>query len=394
MNAALAQLAVGLSRVNTLGEGATKDFWRDVWLRGYAASDIGRESDDMFMFLWWFCVAWFVFLMAIVVYFVFRYRARKGATPQRSSAHNTPLEIAWTIIPTIMLVVIFFKGFWSYIDKVAPPGNAIELNLTGFRWSWQLVYPNGAETNEDTTIGSRPVPVFYVPEESNVRFRMNSSDVMHAFWIPDYRIKADLLPNRYTQVWVRTGKAQTPAAGKELNSTDPKRAFLNGARYTDHMVFCAEYCGTEHSEMAAVLRVVPKDVYEKWLEYAGTPDDLVKWGERLYKGLCSSCHSNNGKDGIGPTWKGLRDRDSVFQDGSKLTAADKADEVAFKDYIWESVRQPAKRVVAGKGNNMSPYGPGQLSDEKLNAIFTYIKTLSDAPAAKDAPASKEAPAAK
>ena len=213
MNAVFGKLVVGVSWINTLGEGGpgifSQEFWRKHWLRGYAASDIGRESDDMFMFLWWFCVVWFVLLMGIVFYLVVRYRARKGVAGPRSSAHNTPLEIAWTIIPTIMLVVIFFKGFWAYIDKVAPPGNAIELNLTGFRWSWQLVYPNGAETNEDVTIGARPIPVFYVPEDSNVRFRMNSSDVMHAFWIPDYRVKADLLPNRYPQVWVRTGKANT-----------------------------------------------------------------------------------------------------------------------------------------------------------------------------------------
>lgn len=385
MNAVFGKLVVGVSWINTLGEGGpgilSQEFWRKHWLRGHAASDIGRESDEMFLFLWWFCVAWFVFLMGIVFYLVVRYRARKGVAGPRSSAHNTPLEIAWTIIPTIMLVVIFFKGFWAYIDKVAPPGNAVELNLTGFRWSWQLVYPNGAETNEDVTIGARPIPVFYVPEDSNVRFRMNSSDVMHAFWIPDYRIKADLLPNRYTQVWVRTGKANT-SPEKPLNYPEPKRAFLNGAPYTDHWVFCAEYCGDEHSEMAAILRVVPKDIYEKWLLYVGTPDDLVKWGEQLYKGRCASCHSVNGNDNTGPTWKGLRDRDSLFADGSKMTAAEKADEVAFKDYIWESVREPGKKVIAGKGNNMTPYPPALLKDEQLNAIFEYMKTLSAAPAAK------------
>jgi cytochrome c oxidase subunit 2 len=347
-------------------------FWRDLWLRGASASDIGRESDEMFMFLFWFCVVWFVGLMALMAYFVWKYRARKGVAGPRSSSHNTPLEITWTIVPTILLVVIFFKGFWAYIDKVVAPGDSMELNLTGFRWSWTLAYPNGAETTEFKTIGSRPVPIFYLPEDTNVRFRMNSSDVMHSFWIPDYRIKQDLLPNRYTQVWIRSAKTE---AGSSLDHPKP---FLKGQPYTEHMIFCAEYCGNEHSEMAAVLRIVPKPAFEAWLKDLAENVDPVTLGQNVWRGKCMSCHSVDGSDNTGPTWLGLRTRDSAFQDGSVLTVAQKADDTVFENYILESTRYPAKQVVVGRGNNMTAFPPSSLSDKQLSGVIAYIKTLSPA----------------
>ena len=161
-----------------------------LMLRQHGATAAARETDDLYMWLFWFCVAWFVLLMSMMVFFVVRYGRRKGRIAPMSSAHNTPLEVTWTLIPTAMVIYIFWMGFDGYMKKIVSPGDAIEMRLTGFKWSWKVEYPNGAETNVLTTLGAREIPVFYMPAERAVRFRMNSTDVMHSFWVPDFRVKA------------------------------------------------------------------------------------------------------------------------------------------------------------------------------------------------------------
>ncbi len=107
-------------------------------------------------------------------------RREKGA----SAAHNTPLEIAWTVIPTLFLVYIFFKGFWTYFDKVMSPGTAIQMDVVAKKWNFRLYYPNGSETTTTTVIGSADIPVFYVPAETPIKLRMISEDVNHSFFVP------------------------------------------------------------------------------------------------------------------------------------------------------------------------------------------------------------------
>lgn len=360
-----------------------------LMLRQHGATPAARETDDLYMWLFWFCVIWFVMLMTMMVYFVFRYGRRKGRIAPNSSAHNTPLEVTWTLIPTALVIYIFWMGFDGYMKKVVAPGDAIEMRLTGFKWNWKVEYPNGAETNVLTTLGAREIPVFYMPAERAVRFRMNSTDVMHSFWVPDFRIKQDLLPNRYTTFWFRANAPsgdnrhatnENEAAGRDM----PFIPGLENVPYEDHWVFCAEYCGTEHSEMAAIIRIVPEDAYNRWVEsISGGNMTPVQIGETQYRLKCAACHTVDGRSNTGPTWKNIYGHEVEFADGSKLTAEQMSDPATFANYITESIRVPSAKIVKGFANNMTPWSPSQLSDKQIDGIIAYMMSLSDkGPAAK------------
>ncbi len=397
----IASLMSGMSGV-LLGQGET-DLLTRWFFRTPAATDAGRHTDALYIGLWWFCVFWFVFLMALMAYFVVRYRRRKGVPAPVSASHNTPLEIAWTIIPTILVGVIFFLGFDGYMNKMVAPGNAVEMRITGFKWSWKLEYPNGAEATDRTTtpVGFRDVPLFYMPAEVPIKFRMNSQDVMHAFWIPDFRIKMDLLPNRYTSLYFQAeapdGANVLPTSAEDAAAKNlPFNESLAGVPYTDHWVFCAEYCGTEHSEMAAVIRVIPEDAFNKWVATAGIGNlEPVQIGEIVYKQNCQACHSVDGGANTGPTWKDLYGSQRQFVDGTSA--------VADENYIRESILYPSRQLVQGYGNNMTSFA-GVLSDKQIDGVIAYMKSLSvNAPAepaagegdgegAGEAPAGTDAPA--
>jgi cytochrome c oxidase subunit 2 len=358
-----------------------------LWLRApeSTAGPTAGETDAMFMWLWWFCVAWFVALMTLMVYFVVKYRRRPGRIAPWSPAHNTTVELAWTIIPSLFLVYIFFRGFHGYMGKVVAPGGAVELSLTGYKWNWEMTYPTGVKVDASTynkTIGARPVPVFYVPGDTTVRLRMNSRDVMHAFWIPDMRIKSDLVPNRYTGLFFKPkgpeqGSRRHPASKEEARESGknpdniPFIDAMAGVPYSDHWVFCAEYCGEEHSEMAAIIRVVPKEAFAVWLRDAAEGGDVppVEKGKRIYAAKCASCHSNDGSGNTGPTWKNLFGSQRNFADGSSTTADE--------NYIVQSIRYPAKQIVAGFQNQMTPWPEDLLPQKNVDAIIAYMKSISD-----------------
>jgi cytochrome c oxidase subunit 2 len=370
-------------------------FWHKLWLRAQPATELARSTDSMFMFLWWFCVFWFVFLMGLMVYFIVKYRRVPGKAAPQSPSHSTPLEITWTVVPTILLAGIFVVGFRDYMKKMTPAGNAMEIRLTGFKWSWKFEYPNGFVVDSGSSgarIGAEPVPVFYVPAETPIKLRMNSTDVMHSFWVPDFRIKQDLLPNRFTFMTF-TAKAPGPDAARMPESIaqhDAKATFsdttnpirykvlppfieqLKGVPYTDHWVFCAEYCGTSHSEMAAIIRVVPKEAYEQWLVLtqekaeSGSP---VEVGQRVYRANCASCHSIDGSPNTGPTWLNWFGYEHMYADGRTYMADD--------NHMLMSIRYPAMHIRKGYANGMTPWSESMLSPKKVDALIAYMKSLSD-----------------
>lgn len=352
----------------------TDGFWHKLWMGKNAATASGEHVDWMYMWLFWFCVAWFVVLMGIMFFFVVRYRRTKvGPVAKASSSHNTPIELVWTVVPSLFLVFMFFKGFWGYIDNFVAPSNATEIRVEAAQWSWRFIYPTGAETRTTKEVGSKPQPVFYVPADKPVRLRMLSIDVMHAFWVPDFRIKTDVLPNRYTSLWFQ---AKSPSGEKVLTeefepmvSTTLKG--LKGVAFEDHYVFCAEYCGDLHSEMAAIIRVVPEAAYRQWLEAVGDPSDLepAKYGEIIYKSQCASCHSVDGSASTGPTWKDVWGNPAIELSDGTTRPGD-------ADYVRQSVRDPASQLHKGFPNSMTPFPKSSLSDEKLEAIMAYMKFVS------------------
>lgn len=360
---------------------APAGLWTRLWFRDPAAAPAGASTDSLYIFLWWFCVAWFVFLMALMVYFCWAYRRRRGRIAPASASHNTPLEIIWTIVPTLCLVYIFFAGFTGYMDKMVAPGDAIEMKITAQKWQWEVEYPNGFNSRDMTRLGAKDIPVFYMPAERAVRLRLISTDVMHALWISDFRIKQDALPNRYMSVWFEAKMpdgSQTLGAAHGLKEGDA----LFGTPYSDHWLMCAEYCGTEHSEMAAVVRIIPEDKWTQWLGTIGTaglsPADIGKF---IHHRKCSSCHSVDGSPNTGPTWKNMWGYEHQYQDGST--------HLMDENFARQSILVPGSHVRREFKNEMTPF-QGLLKENELEGIFAFMKTLSDkggapAPGTGDAP---------
>ncbi len=368
--------------------GSDPGFWFRTWLGKPTQSPLAQHSDDTFMFIWWFCVAWFIFLMGLMFYFVIAYRRKPGKIAVRSSSHNASLELFWTIIPTLMLVYIFWIGFEGYMEKVTPPGNAMELKLTGYKWSWDLEYPGGVVVNRGTSGGkvakdaAELVPIFYVPAETPIRLRMNSTDVMHAFWIPNFRIKSDLVPNRYTGLWFKANgpdggihtryHPKTKAEEKPGELNNPFVEALAGAPFEDHWIFCAEYCGTGHSEMAGIIRVVSADVYKNWLvlQNDNPTDTPAMKGAKIYKARCISCHSVDGSSGTGPTWKNMFGYSFMHTNGESHVNDDQ--------HITEAIRYPNKHIRSDyPAGGMSAFPESLLSNKQVDYILAYMKTISD-----------------
>ncbi|MEQ8844476.1 MAG: cytochrome c oxidase subunit II [Phycisphaerales bacterium] len=355
---------------------ATASLQDKLWFGDTSFTDAGRQGDWMFMFIWWLSVAFFVVLMLLMAWWAFRWRRRKGQAAPASPRHNTPLEITWTVIPTIFFIVMFFEGFRGYINLNYAPIGAIESNLIAFQWSWTLEYPDGQITtetavkskgtrasNDEEHFTSKPAPVWYFPENEPVLLRMTSRDVIHSFWIPDFRVKQDIFPNRYTSFTFTADPLDDTAPIMEDEE-------LGAFRYRDHILLCAEYCGNDHSEMAGVIRIVPREIYEAKLEIFGSPRGTLAERGRIVsqQNGCFSCHSVDGSAGTGPTWLNLYNEEHQYTDGSTILADD--------NHIRESVYVPAAKIRAGYPNQMVSY-QGAISTEQMGWIIAYMKTLSE-----------------
>jgi cytochrome c oxidase subunit 2 len=303
-----------------------------------AASSGAPVVDRLFQFIYWIAFVFFVLVVGLMVLFVLRYRRRPGreAVPRgHLPTHNTALELTWTIIPLILVGAIFYFGFTGFMDITTPPQNAYEVQVTGSQWKWAFTYPNGLE-DED----------LHVPANTAVRLTLTSTDVIHGFYIPDFRIKHDAVPGRYNTVWFRAPKPGT------------------------HDIYCTQFCGTGHSAMHAQVIVQPPDEFAAWLDKTSAALALaspVERGERLYHTLgCAQCHSINGSPGTAPTWKGLFGS-TVQLSGGKTVVADEG-------YVRESILEPNAKVVLGFPTIMPTY-QGRVKDPDILAIIAYMKTL-------------------
>lgn len=346
-----------------------------------AASIAGAESDAMFMMIFWFSVFFFVVLMVLMVWFTFKYRRRPGVAAQPSPHHNTLLEIFWTVVPSSSMLVFFILGFQGYTKKVVAPSDAMELKINAMKWSWTATYPNGAKSPEtqplsyhkdpETGVVTKGLdfPIFYVPEDTHVKLKMVSADVIHSFWIPDFRTKLDVVPNRYTGFGFKTPK---------LNADDFHQDEITGEAMIarDMWVFCAEYCGDEHSRMAATIRVVPRDTYQEKLATWSAPKDPITHGMQLWQSMCKICHTVDGTKNTGPTWAQATVDGVQYGYGYDVQLSDGTTHPRDDNYYRQSILDPNSQVVNGYTAAMPSFG-AQLSEEDIDHIIAYIKTLSD-----------------
>jgi len=299
-------------------------------------STIAPEVDALFNFILYTGIILFTIVVVGMAIFVVRYRRRGKEKPTTGSAQNLKLELAWTIIPTILVIIVFFWGFNIYLKMHVAPKDAFEITVTGQKWFWSFDYPSGASTVNDLV----------VPAGRPVKLLMSSKDVIHSFYVPDFRIKMDVLPNRYTMTWF-----EAPQPG-------------------EHNLFCAEYCGTSHSEMIGRVRVLGEREYAEWEQTSGSGGEgmsLEKYGEQLYTAkACVTCHRIDGVAHTGPSFLG------IYGESHPLAAGGTA--VVDENYIRESILEPQSKVVAGYQPVMPTY-QGLLDNRQVDALIAFIKSL-------------------
>jgi cytochrome c oxidase subunit 2 len=309
----------------------------NFWLPN-AGSDVARSVDDLFMFITWVSAVSVMGIFVAAAVICYKYRATSREANEKALTqedHSTVLEITWSVIPMFFLVVFFVWGFKDFVVLRNAPKDSLEIYATGQKWKWTFKYPNGHVDSE-----------LHAPVGKNVRVLIKSTDVLHSLFIPEYRVKMDAVPGRYTDLWF---KADAPG-------TFP--------------VFCTEYCGTQHSDMLSQLIVHEPGGYEQWLKQMEILIDSkppVELGEMMFKQFgCGACHSIDGKPGTGPTFKGLWGKTEMLATGKSV--------VVDENYIRDSILEPMKDVVQGYPAQM-PSFKGQLSDKKIDGIIAYIKSL-------------------
>jgi cytochrome c oxidase subunit II len=300
-------------------------------------SRIAGQVDGVFLFITLMGLIFFVITQGFLIYFAVKYRRKKreepGETPYITGNHW--LEAVWIVIPSLVVLVIFFYGYAVFHDIRTPPPNAVEIQVTARQWLYQFTYPDGR-----TAINEVRVPV-----GKPVKFLMKSADVLHGFYLPDFRVKQDILPGNYTYLWVQPEKE---------------------GRYD---IFCTQYCGTGHSTMRAVLIVMSPEDYEHWAKQEEKPENLslTKQGQEVVEHSgCLACHSLDGTAKIGPTLKGVFGRTVTLSDGKTV--------VANEDYLRESIVNPGAKIVKGFPPIM-PTFQGVLKDDEITAVIAYLKTL-------------------
>lgn len=314
------------------------------WLPEQASTN-ASHIDALFMFILYLSAFFFVGIVAFMIYFVVRYRKRSATQTTSPISGHHGLELTWSVIPSIILVGLFIWGFRSWMDLNVPPGNAMEVKVTARRWKWQFTYPyhGGIEGVDLQT----KVPTLFVPVNKPVKLLMSSSDVIHSFYVPAFRIKKDVLPNRYTVVWFEATKTGT------------------------FDVYCTEYCGRDHSTMFAHVKVLPEEEFNQWVESGGGTGNLspVEFGKTLFtsKG-CNACHSLSADrmNLPGPPLGGVFGKTETMASGESV----KIDE----NYLREAILEPNAKVVQGYQPVM-PTFKGSITDPQLDALIAYIKSL-------------------
>ncbi|HEY3383655.1 MAG TPA: cytochrome c oxidase subunit II [Vicinamibacterales bacterium] len=296
------------------------------------ASTMAGKVDALYFFLVSVSAFFVVLVAALIIFFAIRYRRRAHGEVGAKVIPSLALELTWTIIPLGLGLVMFFWGANVYFVESRPPAETLDIYVVGKQWMWRFQHLDG----------QREINELHVPVGRAVRLTGTSEDVIHSFFVPAFRMKADIIPGRYTTLW--------------FNATKTGRYHL----------FCAEYCGTRHSGMIGTIVVMEPSEYQAWLAGGGGEGSLVSQGQKLFQDLaCITCHRADG-EGRGPILDGVY--------GSKVDLVDGRIVVADDAYIRESVLSPSAKVVAGFQPIM-PTFQGLVSEEQLLSLIEYVKSL-------------------
>ncbi len=298
------------------------------------ASEQAAQVDALYFFLIAVTGFFAVLIAVLVSVFAVKFHRRHGDEVGVAIHGSLALELLWTIIPLGICMVMFVWGAQVFFHMTRPPKGAMEIYVVGKQWMWKAQHMDGA----------REINELHVPIGRPVKLVMGSEDVIHSFFIPDFRVKADVIPGRYNTMWFTASKP-----GK-------------------YHIFCTQYCGTKHSAMIGTVTAMDPSDYQAWLSGGAAGGTMAENGAKLFADLsCNTCHLENGQ-GRGPVLKGLYGKQILISGGQTVTMDDA--------YIRESVLQPQAKVVSGFQPIM-PTFQGLVTEEQLLQLIAYIKSLSE-----------------
>jgi cytochrome c oxidase subunit 2 len=290
--------------------------------------------DALYFFLVVLSVFFSVLIAGLIVYYAVRFRRRSPDSVGGRIQGGLVLEITWTIVPLLITMVIFVWGASVFFAMSQPPDETLNIYVVGKQWMWKFQHLDG----------QREINELHVPVGRAVKLIMTSEDVIHDVFVPAFRVKADVIPGRYTNIW--------------FQPTKPGRYHL----------FCAEYCGTKHSGMVGQVVVMQPDEYQAWLSGGVAEGSLASAGEKLFSDLaCNSCHLPDSQ-GRGPTLRNLFGRSQLLQNGETV--------VVDEAYLRESILNPGAKITAGFQPVM-PAFQGLVSEEGLLQLIEYLKSLDN-----------------
>ena len=299
-----------------------------------SASTLSGDVDALYFYIWGVTLFFTLLISVVVIFFVIRYRRRNPFEIPRPIEGSHKLETLWSVIPLLIAITFFAWGAKLYFAEYKPAQNAIDIYVVGKQWMWKFQHATG----------QREINELHVPIGRKVKLIMATEDVIHDVFVPAFRIKADVVPGKYTTEWFEATKPGT------------------------YNFFCAEYCGMNHSGMRGYVVVMEPTEYENWLSGNAGQTSPAAAGRNLYESLgCVSCHGANAEGGRGPALLGVY--------GSKVVLNNNSSVVADEGYLRESVLNPQAKIVTGFGPIM-PSFQGQISEEQLLQIVAYIKSLS------------------
>jgi cytochrome c oxidase subunit II len=297
------------------------------------ASTMAPKVDALYLFLIALTGTVSLLIFATIFYFAVKYRRRPGNEVAQDYEPPKILEITWIVVPSILFLGIFVWASWVYFQLARVPDNSLQIYATGKQWMWKFQHPGG----------QREINALHVPVNRPIKITMASEDVIHSLYFPAFRVKMDVLPNRYRTMWFQATKT---------------------GRYH---IFCAEYCGTLHSGMVGWVEVMEPTAYQTWLA-GGSEGSMASQGEKLFqKYACNTCHTNDAT-GRGPALVGVYGS-SVFLSDSTIVKVD-------DNYIRESILNPQAKIVKGFGPpSVMPTFQGQINEDDLLKLLAYVKSL-------------------
>jgi cytochrome c oxidase subunit 2 len=300
------------------------------------ASSIARSVDQLHFVITAITLFFTIVIFSTILYFMVKYRRRSRDERPGNIEGSVPLEITWTLIPTLICVGLYVWASSQYFANATAPDGAIEIFVTGKQWMWKVEHPEG----------QREINELHVPVGRPVKLTITSEDVIHDFFIPAFRVKKDALPGRYTSLW--------------FTATETGKFHL----------FCAQYCGAFHAGMEGWVIVMERNEYEKWLNGAAGGETMEAAGQKIFQERgCATCHADNGA-GRGPALRG------IFGRPVRLAAGGSA--AVDESYLREAILTPSAHLIAGYTPVMPAY-QGQLTEEQVLDIIAYIRSLGNAP---------------